>query len=86
MIRSHSKERRVDSNIYRRSEHVDKENKRYRIAGEIFGVEKPKRLQGNRLLVGFANKDNYGPDNNWNSVETIDSTLSPTYYKNYKNA
>ena len=88
MIKGHRKEKSTESHLFRRSHHVDREPRRFRIAGEIFGLERPKTMRGSQLLLDFAQNDNYGPDQDWNSQDYIvnDSTRGPDYYRSYRSA
>ena len=73
-------ERKADSYAYRRSTHTDK-NKAFRLAGKIFAdadfrAEKKREiresLQRSRPVgYGFANRDEYGPDDTWSSQESL---------------
>lgn len=63
-----------------------------RMAGEVWaesGVERQQRLRRERISekmrrtpvgLGFANRDSYGPDNSYNSVEFLSSTPDPVDY------
>lgn len=87
-------EKRAESFGRRRAHHVDKEPSFHRFAGELFGValrdkvreqesESRKRLQASRPVgLGFGEKDNYGPDDTWDTKDPITHTPSPSYYKN----
>ena len=73
-------ERKADSFAYRRGTHTDK-NQAFRLAGKIFTdsdffAEKKKEirqsLQRSRPVgYGFANKDEYGPDNSWETQDSL---------------
>jgi hypothetical protein len=73
-------ERRADRFTYRRSTHVDK-NPAFRLAGRIFAdtdyrSEKSKQiresLQRSRPVgFGFGTRDEYGPDNSWESQDSL---------------
>ena len=88
MIKGHRREKSAESYLFKRSHHVEREPKSFRIAGEIFGLERPKTMRGNRLILDFAEKDNYGPDQDWNSRDYIvtDNTRGPEYYRSYRSA
>jgi len=89
-------ERRVESFIERRYHSVDREPRFHRFAGELFNVslkekieqnqkEVRQRLQRSRPTgVGFGEKDNYGPDEDWSTQEPIKHKPSPDYYKSYE--
>lgn len=89
-------ERRVDSYGFRRERSVDREPKRFRYAGELFGVEKKdkerqvaqevrRRLQSVRPVgLNFGEKDNYGPDESWDTQDPIIDRPSPGYYKDHR--
>lgn len=91
-------ERRAESFGQRRSSHVDREPKRFRLAGELFGVDvknkaraqkekSRQRLQSVRAVgVGFGERDNYGPDNSWDTKDPIKYTPSPDYYSARRSA
>ena len=63
-----------------------------RMAGQVWaesGVERQQRLRRERLFekmrqtpvgLGFANRDNYGPDNTYNSVSFLKHTPDPVDY------
>jgi hypothetical protein len=73
-------ERKANRYTYRKDSHVDK-NPSFRLAGRIFQesdvrTEKRKEerssLQRSRPVgYGFANKDEYGPDNDWDSKDSL---------------
>lgn len=78
-------DRLADSRLFKRSHHVEREPKRFRLAGEIFGIDKKnreERISGKVKGLGFADRDKYGPDEKWDTKDPIKHTLSPTYYKN----
>ena len=91
-FRRSQSERRAESFGQRRLHQVDREPKFHRLAGEIFGVESRERarqqnrevrsrLQASRPVgVGFGEKDNYGPDDSWDTKDPIKHTPSPNYY------
>jgi hypothetical protein len=95
-LRETAPERKAESRIFRRSEHVDKDHKSFRFAGDIFETdrveksrksldESRRRLQASRPVgVGFGTEDKYGPDENWDTRDPIEHTPAPGYYKNYK--
>jgi len=95
-LRETAPERKAESRIFRRSEHVDKAPKSFRFAGDIFGTdridkarksldESRRRLQASRPVgVGFGTEDKYGPDENWDTRDPIEHTPAPGYYKSYK--
>ena len=63
-----------------------------RLAGQIWaesGAERQQRLKRERSFskmkntpvgLGFANRDNYGPDDTYRSVSTLSSTPDPIDY------
>lgn len=85
-------ERRAESFGQRRLSHVDRDPRFHRFAGELFGIDikdrmrnqaksTKSRLQGSRPVgVGFGEKDNYGPDDSWDTKDPIRNTPSPEYY------
>ena len=83
-----SRERGAEARSYKRYHHVDRNPKRFRMAGEMLGIDpdpqQPKRPSGSPRGLGFADRDKYGPDNSWDSQEVINSTLDPEYYRNYR--
>lgn len=95
-LRPTASERKAESRLYRRSEHVDRSPRMFRLAGDIFGTdvsdrtrnslrESRQRLQASRPVgVGFGTEDKYGPDESWASREVIEHTPAPRYYKSYK--
>jgi hypothetical protein len=96
MLRKHGGEKKADSRLFRRSHHVDKEPKSHRFAGELFGLdlkektinkakERARNTQSVRPVgVGFGTKDKYGPDESWDSRETIEYKPVPDYYMSQK--
>lgn len=91
-IRTLGIEKRAESYGRRRQHHVDREPSFHRFAGELFGVELrdkerskerqiKQRLQANRPVgIGFGEKDNYGPDDSWDTKDAIKYRPSPSYY------
>jgi len=89
-------ERRADSYMSRRRTRGDREAKSFRFAGELFNIEarekvrsterdSRQRLQAERVVgIGFGEKDNYGPDNSWDTPDPIRYTPDPAYYKGHK--
>lgn len=89
-------ERRADSYVNRRGMGPRREPRSFRLAGEIFNtnardktrtIEQRARrsLQAERVVgVGFGEKDNYGPDNSWETPDTLTYTPDPAYYKDHK--
>lgn len=85
-------EKRAESFGRRRQHHVDRESRAHRFAGELFGIELKERtkrqeresrsrLQSSRPVgIGFGEKDNYGPDNSWDTKDPIKDTPVPSYY------
>lgn len=90
-------ERRLESFEKRRYYHVEKEPHLHRFAGELFGLglkdrarkqEKSarSRLQASRPVgLGFGERDSYGPDENWDTRDTIEYRPAPSYYSNQQN-
>lgn len=89
-------ERRADSFISRRSERPRRQPHSFRFAGDIFNTsrrekersverESRQRLQAERVVgVGFGEKDNYGPDDSWDTPDVLKYTPDPAYYKDHK--
>lgn len=89
-------ERRAESYINRRGNRPGREPHSFRFAGDIFNVEArektrsverqaKQRLQAERVVgIGFGEKDNYGPDNTWDTPNAIKYTPDPAYYKGHK--
>jgi hypothetical protein len=89
-------ERRVESYMNRRGTRTRREARSFRMAGELFNVEarekarnveqeSRRRLQAERVVgVGFGEKDNYGPDNSWDTPDVLRYTPDPAYYKGHK--
>lgn len=87
-------EKRAESFGRRRQHHVDRDPSFHRFAGEIFGLEVKDRarqqeknlrdrLQSVRPVgIGFGEKDNYGPDESWDTKDPIKYTPVPNYYNN----
>ncbi len=89
-------ERRAESFINRRGNRPGREPRSFRLAGDIFNTvardkvrsverESRQRLQAERVVgVGFGEKDNYGPDNSWDTQDMLKYTPDPAYYKGHK--
>jgi len=89
-------ERRAESFIKRRGKSPGRQPRSFRLAGDIFNVdarekvrqverESRQRLQAERVVgVGFGEKDNYGPDNSWETQDSLRYTPDPAYYKDHK--
>lgn len=85
-------EKRAESFGRRRAHHVDRDPRSHRFAGELFGLElKDKvrrqekdsrtKLQSVRPVgIGFGEKDNYGPDESWDTKDPIKYIPVPNYY------
>jgi len=81
-------ERKADSAQYRRERHVDKGASR--MAGDIFADsterdvarrERRQSMQKSRPVgVGFGERDQYGPDNSYDSVESLRRTHDRDHY------
>jgi len=86
-------ERRAESHQERRYRHADKSTKTFRFAGELFNTELKDKLRGlknqerQRLQavrpvgLGFGERDNYGPDDSWDTKDPIKHTPVPNYYR-----
>lgn len=89
-------ERRAKSFVERRANAGSRVGRSFRLAGELFNTQVREKerslikkakdsLQKNRPVgVGFGIGDDYGPDESWDSQDTIKYTPSPDYYKSYK--
>lgn len=89
-------EKRAESFGRRRQHHVDREPAFHRFAGELFGLElkdrtrqqekeTQSRLQSVRPVgIGFGERDNYGPDDSWDTKDPIKHTPVPSYYNTQK--
>lgn len=89
-------ERRAESFMNRRGSRFKREPHSFRFAGELFNVEarerarsiereSRQRLQAERVVgVGFGERDNYGPDNTWDTKDPIKYTPDPAYYKDHR--
>lgn len=89
-------ERRAESFINRRGTRPRREPRSFRLAGELFNIEarekvrnveqeSRRRLQAERVVgIGFGEKDNYGPDNSWDTPDALKYTPDPAYYKDHK--
>ena len=88
MLPDRPEQRRVDRAATRRAEHIEEEAPAYRFAGQIFGIDNPARTKNSPHTspkgVGFGVGDGYGPDDDYDSVEPLSSTLDPTYYRSYR--
>ena len=92
-LRRHSSERRMDSSIFGREFHVQR-NPAFRLAGRIFlesdlrsqeRTERRQSLQKSRPYgigygIGFAAYDSYGPDESWASREDLRDIHGPDHY------
>lgn len=97
-LRRNAAERRAESFGNRRVSHVDKASRLFRFAGELFGtaakeraktqqLEVRRRLQASRAVgVGFGERDDYGPDNSWETQDALTYTPSPEYYKTHRSS
>lgn len=93
-----SAEKRVTGQIERRLRHVDKEPALLRFAGEIFKTamadaarqkirEARHNLQRVRPVgVGFANHDTYGPNENWDVMQSLNNISYQDYYNAHRNS
>jgi hypothetical protein len=91
-IQKLSIEKRAEAYGRRRQHHVDREPRSHRFAGELFGLELKERARGQEkearvrlqsvrpVGVGFGEKDNYGPDESWDTKDPIKQTPVPSYY------
>lgn len=91
-----SLERRVESFVKRRGKGPGREPHSFRFAGELFNTaakdkvriadkESRQRLQSERVVgIGFGEKDNYGPDNTWDTPDALTYTPDPAYYRDHK--
>lgn len=89
-------ERRAESFINRRGNRPGRQPYSFRFAGELFNVEarekartiereSRQRLQAERVVgIGFGEKDNYGPDNSWETQDILKQTPDPAYYRDHK--
>ena len=89
-------ERRAESFINRRGRQSGRQPHSFRFAGELFNIEarekarniereSRQRLQAERVVgVGFGEKDNYGPDNSWETQDALKYTPDPAYYRDHK--
>lgn len=85
-------ERKLDSRMERRFRHSDKTSSSFRLAGELFGLkdkesfinarrEVRQKLQKTRPVgMGFGTEDTYGPDENWDTVSSLNSISYQDYY------
>ena len=85
-------ERRAESHVERRLHHVDRNPRSFRFAGELFNTaqkdknrenirEERERMQRKRPVgIGFGEKDNYGPDDSWDTAEELKYKPVPEYY------
>lgn len=92
-----SLERRAESYMNRRGNREGRQPRSFRFAGELFNIEardkerrfaqeSRQRLQSERVVgVGFGERDNYGPDNSWETRDAISYTPDPAYYRDHKN-
>lgn len=90
-------QRRVDSFVNRRRGPSRRESTSVRLAGRLFNlnlkeqakVQETKvrqKLQSVRPVgVGFGERDSYGPDNSWNTVDELSYTPYPAYYRGHEN-
>ena len=81
-------ERRADSRQYSRERHVEK--KAFRMAGEVFAesferdLAKRERRQSQQkrrpVGIGFGERDPYGPDDSYETVESLRRTHDRDHY------
>lgn len=91
-------ERRAESFGSRRFSHLEKTTRGFRFAGELFQTAEADRgrrqeREGRRKLsttepvgVGFGERDNYGPDESWDTKDPITYTPVPQYYTSYRSS
>jgi hypothetical protein len=84
-------EKRAESYGRRRQHHVDRDPSFHRFAGELFGIElrdknrqqeikARQRLQSMRGVgLGFGERDQFGPDDSWDTKDPIKYTPSQAY-------
>ena len=80
MLSRSAVEKRLERDIFRRSEHVGR-NPAFRLAGKLFSEaadraafrnEKRQSMQKSRPVgIGFGTYDTYGPDESWASQESL---------------
>lgn len=87
-LRRSSVEKRVDRYGNRRLFHTEKTPKFFRFAGELFGLDDKKIKNKFNVLqltrpvgLGFGEKDLFGPDNSWETQDSLMYTPYPEYYK-----
>ena len=95
-LRASSLEKRAESFVERRYHAGKNEPKAHRKAGELFGLDLKEKKDKQRARqrqdaqkqrptgVGFGMKDDYGPDNSWDTQDPLTHTPSPSYYRNYR--
>jgi hypothetical protein len=91
-------ERRAESFGARRFSHLEKTTRGFRFAGELFQTAERERSrrqdrEARRKLsssepvgVGFGERDNYGPDESWDTADPIKYTPVPEYYTSYRSS
>ena len=91
-------ERRADSFGARRFSHLEKTTRGFRFAGELFETQRREhersiQREARRKLstqepigVGFGERDNYGPDESWDTKDPITYTPVPKYYTSYRSS
>ena len=81
-IRKTSAESRADSFGSRRSEHVTREPRLTRFAGQLFNIDKKqeRKYTGQPRGLNFGNRDSFGPDDSWETRDPLTYTPVPTYY------
>ena len=85
-------DRRIGRQLGKRLRHVEKEPRQFRLAGALFNTgpaevaqkralqAKRKAQQINPVGLGFASRDTYGPDDNWDVVKSLNSISYQDYY------
>lgn len=96
-LRRSISERRLESNVNRRFYHVDSNriaSPAFRVAGSIFEeYDKKKEVDRNHksslnysktrpMGVGFGERDNFGPDNSWETKDVLSDIPDLSYYRN----
>lgn len=96
-LRRSISERRAESSVNRRFYHVDSNrvsSPAFRVAGSIFEeYDNKKRADQARrsslnysktrpVGVGFGEKDNFGPDNSWETKDVLSDIPDLSYYRN----
>lgn len=83
MLDDRASQRRIDRSTRRRSDHTERRHEKFRVAGSKYASKSSRSGDSFMRGLGFGERDNYGPDQDYSTVEIIENTLGPTDYTDY---